>query len=303
MGFLALSNGHRMYYETHGNPHGTVAVVLHGGPGGSLHRNQLDFFDLRKWRVILYDQRGCGKSTPYGVESLAHNTTQDLVADMERLRTHLDVNTWFLSGGSWGSTLALIYGETYPQRVSGMLLRSVCLSETYESKWMYQADGAASVFPEAWKRFTSVIPAVDRTKSWRTISRRFREQLTSRNKTVRHRAARAWSGWEDDILQLIPEKTRRRGEDAIAILENHYFLHNSFIPHGSILRNASALRGIPITVFHGRYDMICPFTSAKKLAEALPHIHLVEIPDGGHTGFSKAVKQQMKAVFSEFVAT
>jgi len=299
MGFLDLTDGHTMYYETHGNRNGKVAVVLHGGPGGGLHRNQLDFFDMRRWFVVLYDQRGCGRSRPYGVDSLAHNTTQDLIADMERLRQHLGVERWFLSGGSWGSTLALLYGETYPHAVSGMLLRSVCLSETNESKWMYQPDGAALVFPEAWTRFTSVLRPKERTQSWRTITRRYRDQLTSRNKTVRHRAAVAWSRWEDDILTLVPKASpRSKNNDAVAILENHYFTQNSFIPAGHILRNAHRLRTIPITVFHGRYDMICPFSSAKKLQSVLPHIQLIEVPDGGHTGFSAKVKQHIRDVLS-----
>jgi proline iminopeptidase len=302
MGYLPLTNGHVMYYETHGNPRGAVAVVLHGGPGGGLSRMQLEFFNLRKWHVILYDQRGCGRSTPYGVDSLANNTTQDLISDMELLRKHIGADTWFLLGGSWGSTLALLYGEAYPKAVSGMLLRSVCLSEGYESKWMYQHDGAALVFPEAWARFTSVLPPADRGKSWRTITRRYRKQLTHRNKTVRHRAAAAWSRWEDEILKLIPTPSKRADKDSIAILENHYFTHNSFIRPGSILRRAGRLRNIPITVFHGRYDMICPFTSANKLKVVLPHIELVEVPDGGHTGFSESVKKHIKDVISELVA-
>jgi len=290
-----------MYYETHGNPHGKVALVLHGGPGGGLRRNQLKFFNLRKWFVILYDQRGCGRSTPYGVDSLTHNTTQDLLADMERLRAHLGVDSWFLSGGSWGSTLALLYGEAYPHAVSGMLLRSVCLSENNESKWMYQKDGVASIFPDEWTRFTSVVPVADRTKSWRTITRRYRTQLTSRKKTVRRRAAAAWARWEDNIIQLVPTTPKKEDNEAIAILENHYFTHNSFIRPGSILRNAHRLARIPITVFHGRYDMICPFSSAKRLKAALPHVRLVEVPDGGHAGFSASVKKHMKDIIEEVV--
>jgi len=294
MVFLPLDKGHVMYYETHGNPHGKPAVVLHGGPGGGLNRKQLAFFDLRKWFVVLYDQRGCGKSTPYGVDSLDHNTTADLLLDMERLRKHLEIKTWFISGGSWGSTLGLLYGEAYPKSVSGMLLRSVCLSEPYESAWLYEYNGAGSVFPDGWKRFSAILPAADKDKSWKTVTRRYQEKLTSRNKTVRRRAANAWSRWEDDVLTLIPGKKTKPDSEAIAILENHYFIHNSFIAPNQILNDAAALRHIPITVFHGRYDMICPFRSAWKLKDALPHIELIEVPDGGHTGYSSKVKRHMK---------
>ena len=298
MGFLPISEGHTMYYEEHGNPKGKPALILHGGPGGSLNRKELRFFDLRKWFVILYDQRGCGKSTPYGVDSLKHNTTAHLIRDMEVLRKHLDIDTWYIVGSSWGTTLGLVYAETYPKNVSGMFLRSLCLSENDETKWMYQYDGAASIFPEAWARFASVLKPLDRKKSWRVVTQKYRNKLTNSNKSRRFLPAKRWGEWEHDIVQLIPTKQKANDDEALAILENHYFLHHSFLTPNQILKNADTLKNIPIIVVQGRYDLICPFRSAWKLKQTLPHIHLFEVPDGGHGGRSAKVIQRMKELIA-----
>lgn len=285
--FLPLTDGQTMYYEVHGSVSGPVAVVLHGGPGAGLSRRTLKLFDLRVWRVVLYDQRGCGQSTPFGVASLTHNTTRDLLDDMERLRKHLEVDAWYLTGGSWGATLALLYGEAYPKHVLGMLLRAVCLMDRKESAWLYEQNGAAQVFPDAYAKFTAVLPAADRNASMETILKTYQQMLTSSNKAVQTRAAAAWTGYEDSVISLIPKPPVYKGKRdlSVAILENHYFQHGAWLSPDQIVRNAYKLKDIPIDIVHGRYDMICPYRSVQTLAAKLPKLNVLRVDDGGHSGF------------------
>ena len=296
-GFLPLTHGHTMYYEEHGNPKGKPVVMLHGGPGGGLHRRFLTLFDLKTTRLILFDQRGCGKSTPFGVASLAHNTTWDLVADMERLRKHLGIDKWFVTGGSWGSTLALVYAETHPDRVTGLLLRSACIMTDSEYGWLYDKSGSAHVFPERYAEFTKPVGS---QKGWRPIMKTYRKLLTSRNPATRRKAAKAWWGWESDVsfLRPRPDDTKAAAIESLALLENHYFSHNAWLKPNQILRNAHKLRHIPLTIVHGRYDLICPFQSAWELQQVVPHAKVFAVPDAGHGGWEKGtlkeVKQRMK---------
>jgi proline iminopeptidase len=308
--YLPLTHGHTMYYEVHGVRDGPTAVVLHGGPGAGLSRTSLRMFNLKRWRVVLYDQRGCGRSTPFGVDSLAHNRTADLLEDIERLRVALGVHAWYLTGGSWGSTLALLYAEAHPTRVFGMLLRSVCLTDRKESAWLYEPLGAAQVFPDAYAKFLSVLPASTQRGSMETILRSYKRLLASPNMRVRDRAAAAWTGYEDAVISLLPAgpvgpqrepvgpqrgssglKPLSKADVSVAILENHYFLNNAWLRPGQILDNAHRIRHIPLDVIHGRYDMICPYRSIQALAAVLPNMRVLRVDDGGHSGYGPVIVQ------------
>ena len=301
--FLPLSHGQTMYYEVHGNRRGPVAVVLHGGPGAGLSPCTVRMFDLTRWCVILYDQRGCGRSTPFGVPSLAHNTTDDLLDDMERLRRKLGVKKWYLTGGSWGSTLALVYAEKYPNRVSGMLLRSLCLLDDAESAWLYERHGAAQIFPEEYKRFLAPLTGSERAGSMLEILRAYQRRLTSPDKKIAMEAAAAWTGWEDSVVSLIPKPVTFKGKKdvSVAILENHYFINGAFLKPGQILADAHRLRKIPIDVIHGRYDMICPYRSVAELMKILPHMKVKRVEDGGHAGYFKQEIGYIRKVTDAFV--
>lgn len=285
--YLPLSHGQTMYYEVHGVSDGPVALVLHGGPGAGLSPRSVKMFDLTKWCVILYDQRGCGKSLPFGVPSLDHNTTDDLLEDMERLRKELCVNIWYLTGGSWGTTLALLYAQKYPRRVSGMLLRSLCLMDDTESAWLYEDRGAAQVFPAEYDNFLKPLSAAERKGDMKSILQSYQRRLTSPNPRISKEAAAAWTGYEDSVIALIPKPVKFKGSKdiSVAILENHYFLNSGFIRPGQILKNTYKLKGIPIDVIQGRYDMICPYRSVAALSAVLPQIRVKRVDDAGHSGF------------------
>ena len=269
-----MSGGHRLYYEQHGT--GRPAVVLHGGPGAGMNRDILRTFDLKKWQVLLFDQRGCGKSTPFG--SLHENTTWDVVEDIERLRTWFGVDAWFVSGGSWGSTLALAYAETHPERVTGLLLRGACFCDEDAMKWLYQKGGASEVYPDAWKGFVSVLPPALQSADWKTILRYYQKRLPLQ------RFADAWSEWEFQISFLQPRTNTdsKQMSRVVAQLENHYFVHDSWLKKDQLLKGLSKLRHIPLTIVHGRYDMVCPISAAFLIRDALPHTVLLVTPDAGH---------------------
>lgn len=289
--YLLLTHGHRMYFETHGNSKGPVVVILHGGPGGSLVRNHLKHFNLRKWHVILYDQRGCGKSTPSALEYLAHNTTWDLVDDIERLRKHLTIDKWTVFGGSWGTTLGLIYAETYPERVSSLILRSVCLG-TCEDDWLY-GGGTAMIYPKEWQKFISLVQAPYTAKN---IIKTYRKLLTGPDPRSRKRAAILWTQWEDSVSFLRPKKSHSNMNEimAVAILENHYFYHDSWLKPNQIITNAHKLKNIPISITHGRYDVVCPLTGSWILKQALPHAKLVVVADAGHASMEPGTRKALR---------
>jgi proline iminopeptidase len=296
---IPIRHNHTLYFEEHGNPKGNPVVWLHGGPGGGLSRGFTRFFDLRKWRIILYDQRGCGKSTPFGVDSLDHNTTWDLVQDIEDLRQHLKISMWTVIGGSWGTTLALAYAETYPSSVKAMLLRGVCLMEPYEYRWLYESTGSANVFPEKWTSFVDPLPLKVRDKGYKTIMKTYRALLTSKNDKTRRNAAKHWWDWESAVsfLEPRPDKTTPQQAESLGIIENHYFTHNAWLKPHQLLQNAYRLKKIPITLLHGRYDLVVPVRSAWALHKALPHSKLYMIAKSGHgageVSTSKLIKREI----------
>jgi proline iminopeptidase len=223
-GYLPVSGGHELYYEVHGK--GRPAVFLHGGPGGGMDKLILKTYDLTKWSIVLFDQRGCGKSKPFG--SLLNNTTWDLVEDIEVLRSHLGVDAWFVSGGSWGTTLALAYAETYPLRVTGLLLRGVCFCDEASFRWMYEKGGASELYPDQWKGFLSVLPKRLHDADWKTIMKYYQKKL--RGKHAQQYAA-AWWGWEHSLSYLLPRKDDTMPKDIIVLarLENHYFVNHCWL--------------------------------------------------------------------------
>lgn len=282
-GFLAVSSLHTLYYEQCGNPAGKPVVFLHGGPGGGIDPIYRQYFDPSRWRVVLFDQRGCGKSLPYA--ELRENTTWDLVADIEKLRQHLGIDRWFVFGGSWGSALALAYGQTHPQSCLGFVLRGIFLLRPFELRWFYQS-GAGYFFPDAWEHYLEPIPPEERDDLLAAYHRR----LNDPDPQVRLRAARAWSVWEASTSKLIPspELIERfgRGEfaEAFARIECHYFVHGGFLdPEDQLLRGVGRLRHLPAVIVQGRYDVVCPPISAWELHQAWPEAEFRMIPDAGHS--------------------
>jgi proline iminopeptidase len=285
-----------MYYELHGNPKCKPVVHLHGGPGGGIYHAQLKMFDLSQWYVIVYDQRGCGKSTPRGVDALKHNTTWDLVEDIEILRKHLKIDAWSVFGGSWGTTLGLVYAEAYPKHVAGLIMRSVCLINKCEQDWLYSKGGASEIYPAEWDKFTD---GVKGPLKYKNILKSYQRLLTSSDSEVRKAAARRWWDWEYSWSYLIPHgKTTdsiKEIED-LSILENHYFYNDAWLKPNQILNDAHKLKGIPITLIHGRYDVICPVNSSFELKKLLPQVRLVVIKDAGHAVTHKSTKRAIKNI-------
>lgn len=282
-GFLNVSDLHTLYYEECGNPAGKPVVFLHGGPGAGINAAARRFFDPHFYHIVLFDQRGAGKSTPYA--GLEENSSWDLVADMERLRHHLGIDRWLVFGGSWGSTLALLYAIRHPEPVVGLVLRGIYLGRRWENEWLFQG-GASHFFPDHWQPYIDFIPAAERGD----LIAAYRTRLTSPDLSTRLLAARYWATWENSISRLIPEThpapTSQEDEAnlAIARLENHYIYHRLFLPDDNyLLESAPAIRHIPTRIVHGRYDLICPVRSAFELAERLPQAELRVIPDTGHT--------------------
>ena len=283
-GRLRVSAVHELYYEQCGNPKGKPVVFLHGGPGAGLVPDYRRFFDPEAYRVILFDQRGSGRSVPHA--SLDDNTTWHLVADIEQLREHFGVDQWLVFGGSWGSTLALAYAETHPERVSGLVLRGIFLGRQNEARWFYEdSQGASAIFPDNWEDFLRVIPEAERGDMIGAYYRR----LTSTDESTRQEAARAWSIWESSALRLLPDQELidefSEPEKAVALarIECHYFTNNCFFETDNyLLEHVDRIRHIPAVIVHGRYDIICPLMSAWELHRAWPEATLNIIPDAGH---------------------
>ncbi|MFO1170337.1 MAG: prolyl aminopeptidase [Hyphomicrobiaceae bacterium] len=281
-GRLPVGDGHEIYFEESGNPEGKPVIVVHGGPGGGSYPAMRRFHDPDRYRIVLFDQRGCGRSTPNA--SLDANTTWHLVADMERIRVHLGIDRWQLFGGSWGSTLALAYAQTHPDRVTELVLRGIFMLRRSELLWFYQ-DGAGWVFPETFAPYKAHIPAAEQGDLIAAYYRR----LTDPSPAAQVAAARLWSMWEGSALSLIPDPDRVRmfGADdyarAFARIECHYFVNKGFFDQDDqILRDAHKIRHIPGVIVHGRYDMCTPVKNAFDLAEVWPEAQLVIVPDGGH---------------------
>ncbi len=281
-GWLPTGGAHEVYFEECGARAGKPALVLHGGPGGAINPTMRRFFDPSRWRVVLFDQRGCGRSRPHA--SLEDNTTWDLVEDIERLRVHLGLETWTVFGGSWGSTLALAYAIRHPERVAGLILRGVFLLTERELRWFYQ-DGASMLFPDAWARFLAPIPPGERLDLMAAYHRR----LTHPDRQVQAQAASAWSQWEGDTLSLRGPQARPAKFSevdfavAFARIECHFFTNRGFFPEdGWILKNIDKIRGIPGWIVQGRFDVVTPLESAWNLKQAWPEARFEVIWDAGH---------------------
>ena len=282
-GRMKVSALHTLYFEECGNPAGRPLVFLHGGPGGGCEPAQRRYFDPRKWRIILFDQRGCGRSRPHA--ELRENTTWDLVADIEQLRVHLSIDQWLVFGGSWGSTLALAYAQSHPARVQALVLRGIFLLRAAEVAWFYQG-GASAIFPDAWDAYLHAIPK----REHGDLLSAYYKRLTSRDAQVRRKAARAWSVWEASTSKLVSDPAlvkkfgRGRFAEAFARIEAHYFVNRGFFEHDDqLLRNVRRIRHIPGVIVQGRYDVVCPMRSAWDLACAWPEAELIVVPDAGHS--------------------
>ncbi|MBP1624975.1 MAG: prolyl aminopeptidase [Acidobacteria bacterium] len=299
-GTLKVSSLHEIYYEESGNPKGKPVVFLHGGPGGGSEPKQRRFFNPDKYRIILFDQRGCGKSTPYA--SLEENTTWDLVADIEKLRTHLGIGKWQVFGGSWGSTLALAFAERHPERVSELVLRGIFLLRKQEIDWFYQR-GASILYPDAWESYIGHIPERERSD----LLAAYHKRLTDPDPQVRLAAARIWSGWEGRTSKLIPEQefVGHYEEDEFALafarIEVHYFANRGFLEcDDQLLRDVHRIRKIPGVIVQGRYDVVCPMESAWALYRAWPEAEMIITPDSGHSAFEPPNSRALVAATDKF---
>jgi proline iminopeptidase len=282
-GMLDVGDGHRLHWELCGNPDGKPVVFLHGGPGGGSSPDHRRQFNPDKYKILVFDQRGCGRSTPYA--SLEANTTWDLVEDIEKLRTEVaNVDKWQVFGGSWGSTLALAYGETHPPRVTELVLRGIFLFDSQEIDWMYKAGGASQVYPDKFAEFIGIIPEGERGD----LVEAYRKRLTSDDKAEQLAAAKAWSKWEGEIVTLLPSPdtiehfTSPDVAVAVARIENHYMANHGWLEEGQLLRGAEKLKGIPGVIVQGRHDSCTPPIAAWKLKQAWPEVELNIIPDAGH---------------------
>jgi len=284
-GRMKVSGGHEIYFEESGNPKGKPVVFLHGGPGGGTVPAHRRFFHPELYRIVLFDQRGCGQSTPYA--SVEHNTTWDLVSDMEKLRAELRIERWQVFGGSWGSTLALAYAQKHPERVTELVLRGIFLLRKWEIDWFYQA-GAHALFPDAWEPYEAAIPPAER----KDFVKAYHTRLTSPDPAVHMPAARAWSIWEGSTSKLLPDEAfaANFGADATTLafarIEAHYFANKGFFDaDDQLLRDVGKIRKIPGTIVQGRYDVVCPMRSAWDLHRAWPEAELMITPDAGHSAF------------------
>jgi len=283
-GFLDVGNGHQLYYEESGNPHGKPVVFLHGGPGGGTSGAMRRFFNPDIYRIILFDQRGSGQSTPHAC--LENNTTWDLVGDIEILREALQVKRWLVFGGSWGSTLALAYAQTHPDRVTEIILRGIFTVRQKELDWLYRK-GTSEIFPDAWQGLLAPIPVAEHDD----LLMAYHTRLNSDDPDVRLEVAKAWSIFEGSTSQLVPtvELAEVFGADHLAValaqIEVHYFVNNCFMEDGQLIRDVDKIRHIPAVIVQGRYDVLCPVSSAYDLAEAWPEADLRITPDAGHSAF------------------
>ena len=289
---LAVDDVHTLYLEEVGNPEGIPAVFLHGGPGAGCETYHRRFFDPERYRVVLFDQRGAGRSTPHA--ELRNNTTWDLVADIERIREHLGIERWLLFGGSWGSTLALAYAETHPERVSGLILRGVFLCRPHEIQWFYQ-QGASRLFPDFWEDFVSPVDPADRHDMLTAYYR----LLTGPDEVRRLAAAKAWSVWEGRTATLVSDErvashfAQAHVALSMARIECHYFMNDAFLEPNQLLERASRLDGIPGVIVHGRYDVICPLENAWQLHEAWSGSELSIITEAGHSATEPGTRSRL----------
>lgn len=300
-GYLEVGDGHTLYWEESGSREGIPVVFLHGGPGSGTSPTQRRFFDPRAYRIILFDQRGAGRSTPRA--GLEANTTPHLVADMERLRQHLEIESWLVFGGSWGSTLALAYGQSHPERCLGFVLRGVFLGRPAEIDWFMT--GMRGFFPEVWRAFAEFIPESERDDLLGAYHRR----LTDPDPKEHLPAARLWARYEKACSSLLPEPEQIwSAEDPhhalnLARIEAHYFLNRMFLPDGGLLAGMERIRHLPATIVQGRYDVICPPESAHALARSWPGAELIYVPDAGHAAMEPGVRRALVRATERFKST
>lgn len=299
-GYLDVGSGHEMYYEECGRPNGAPVLIVHGGPGGGCNPTMRRFHDPNHYRIILFDQRGCGRSRPHA--SLDNNTTWHLIEDMELLRRHLGIERWQLFGGSWGSTLALAYAETHTHRTEALILRGIFLLRQEELAWFYQ-DGCSRLFPEAFEAYQSLIPSAERDDMIAAYYRR----LTDPHPAVRRAAACAWSVWEGSTLSLFPDSERieRFAAESYAVafarIECHYFVHRGFFASdGQLLSEAHRIAHVPGVIVHGRYDVVTPVKNAWDLKRAWPMAKLRIVPDAGHAMTEPSIVAELVAATNRF---
>jgi proline iminopeptidase len=299
-GMLEVSERHSIYYEQSGNPQGKPVVFIHGGPGGGTNAKMRRFFDPKTYRIILFDQRGCGRSIPHSC--LEDNTTWDLVADMERLRAHLEIYSWQLFGGSWGSTLALAYAQSHPSQVSEMVLRGIFTLRDSELEWFYQ-HGASILFPDAWEAYLAPIPDAER----HDLLGAYYRQLTDENKEQRLLAARAWCVWEGTTSRLtsvavdLAAFVEADFALAFARIECHYFINRGFFNSNTqLLDDAYRIRHLPAVIVQGRYDVVCPMTTAWELCRRWPEADLQIVPDAGHSAFEPGIMRKLVSATDSF---
>lgn len=296
---LAVGSGHRLFIEESGNPDGLPVVFMHGGPGAACETYHRRFFNPEIYRIVLFDQRGCGRSTPHA--ELQGNTTDDLISDIELIRELLGIDQWLVFGGSWGATLGLVYAETYPSRVLGLVLRGIFLCRDRDIHWFYQ-EGASCLLPEAWEKFLEPIPVVER----HDMVSAYYARLTGDDEIKRMQAARAWSLWEGGASTLLPKQAvidhfgQAHTALSLARIECHYFMNHSFLTPDQILSNADRIKDIPGVIVHGRYDMVCPFEQAWALHRAWPQAQLRIIPDAGHSATEPGIIDALVSATDQF---
>lgn len=282
-GKLKVSDLHTIHYEQSGNPNGKPVVILHGGPGGGSSPVYRQYFNPERWRIVMFDQRGCGRSTPYA--ELRENTTWNSVADIEQLREHLKIDRWMVFGGSWGSTLSLAYSQTHRDRCLGLILRGIFMLRQKELQWFYQS-GASNIFPEAWEEYLKPIPPEERDD----LISAYYQRLTSEDRNIRLEAARAWSVWEASTSKLLPSQKSvvRFGSpefaEAFARIECHYFVNKGFLEtENQLIENCDRISDLPGVIVQGRYDVVCPTVTSWELHKAWQKAQYIIVPDAGHS--------------------
>ena len=305
-GELFVGDGNRVYWEQSGNPDGKPVVFLHGGPGAGTSPWHRRFFDPEKYRIVLFDQRGCGKSTPHASDpdaDLSHNTTWHLVADIELLRRNLGIDRWMVFGGSWGSALALAYAQSHAEFVSEIVLRGVFTLRAHELEWFYEG-GASAIFPDLWEEFIAPIPVLERSCMIEAYHRR----LTNPDPAVHQPAGVAWSRWEASTLTLLPDPdlvssmTEPAAATAFARIENHYFLNEGWFREGQLIADAAAIRHIPGVIVQGRYDVCTPIMTAWDLHRAWPEADLVVVADASHSASEPGIAAALRAATDRFAS-
>ena len=294
-GLLPVGNGHSIYWEECGNPNGFPVLFLHGGPGGGTDAKMRRFFNPRRYRIVLFDQRGCGKSRP--AASLVDNTTWHLVADIEAVREHLKIDKWLVFGGSWGSTLALAYAQKHPQRCTELVLRGIFLLRRWELEWFYQdPDGAGALFPDLWEHYIAPLSAEERKDCMRAYYRR----LTSDDRKTLLEAARSWSIWEGALsyIKMNQDAVRKYGDPEFAAsfarIECHYFVNGGWLEReNQLLEDVTKIRHIPATIIQGRFDIVCPMRTAWALHKAWPEADFRIVPDAGHSAFEPGTTREL----------